>query len=85
MKKLEEGELVEKVHLGAGSSRWGESGSGGCVPTLEEKGLSAGWIAVDGFSLLKKPTKALQDAIGLGRTRQRWVAKVSKVRYRSGN
>ena len=23
-------------HLGAGSSRWGESGSGGCVPTLEQ-------------------------------------------------
>ena len=45
------------------------------------------WIAEDGFSLVlrKKPTKALQDAIGLGRTRQRWVAKVSKVRYRSGN
>ena len=38
-------------HLGAGSSRWGERGSGGWVPTLREKTLTDSWIAEACFSL----------------------------------
>ena len=45
-------ELVKILHLGAGSSRWGERGSGGWVPTLKETTLSAG-IAKASFSRLK--------------------------------
>ena len=45
-------------HLGAGSSRWGESGSGGWVPTLEQTKLSVAQIGSKAdFNLLKSQVR----------------------------
>ena len=78
---LEEGELVKKFTLAPDRPDEAREAREDAFPPCKKKSSVLRWIAEDGFSLvLKKPTKALQDAIGLGRTRQRWVAKVSKVR-----
>ena len=46
--------LLISIHLGAGSSRWGDSGSGGWVPTLEQTKLSGAQIGNKAdFNLLK--------------------------------
>ena len=57
-KQMKNNFLLISIHLGAGSSRWGESGSGGWVPTLEQTKLSGAQIGNKAdFNLLKSQVR----------------------------